>query len=52
MFKERIAILITRNVNCSELTKEQFVTMMMEDLKRAPIKSEEIFRPELEAHRM
>jgi hypothetical protein len=49
MFKERIAILITRNVNCSELTKEQFVTMMMEDLKRAPIKSEEIFRPELEA---
>lgn len=44
------AILITReNIVCSELTKEQFVTMMMEDLKNSVIKSEEIFRPELEA---
>lgn len=46
----KTAILVTReNIVCSELTKEQFVTMMMEDLKKAPIKSEEIFRPELEA---
>lgn len=46
----RTAVLITReNIKCSELTKEQFVSMMMEDLKNAPIKSEEIFRPELEA---
>lgn len=46
----KTAILVTReNIVCSELTKEQFVTMMMEDLKNAPIKSEEIFRPELEA---
>lgn len=44
----RTAVLITReNIKCSELTKEQFVSMMMEDLKNAPIKSEEIFRPEL-----
>jgi len=44
------AVLITReNINCSELTKEQFVSMMMEDLKNSVIKSEEIFRPELEA---
>lgn len=44
------AVLITReNIKCSELTKEQFVTMMMEDLKNSVIKSEEIFRPELEA---
>ena len=44
------AVLITReNIKCSELTKEQFVSMMMEDLKNAPIKSKEIFRPELEA---
>lgn len=46
----KTAILVTReNIVCSELTKEQFVAMMMEDLKKAPIKSEEIFRPELEA---
>lgn len=45
----RTAVLITReNIKCSELTKEQFVTMMMEDLKNSVIKSEEIFRPELE----
>lgn len=44
------AVLITReNINCSELTKEQFISMMMEDLKNSVIKSEEIFRPELEA---
>ena len=44
------AVLITReNIKCSELTKEQFVTMMMEDLNNSVIKSEEIFRPELEA---
>lgn len=49
MFKERTAILVTRNVNCAELTKEEFVSMMMEDLKNSVIKSEEIFRPELEA---
>lgn len=42
------AILLTRNVNCAELTKEQFVTMMIEDLRNSVIKSEEIFRPELE----
>jgi hypothetical protein len=43
------AVLITReNIICSELTKEQFVEMMMEDLKNSIIKSEEIFRPELE----
>jgi hypothetical protein len=46
----KTAVLITReNIKCSELTKEQFVTMMMEDLKNSVIKSEEIFRPELEA---
>lgn len=46
----RTAVLITReNIKCSELTKEQFVTMMMEDLKNSVIKSEEIFQPELEA---
>lgn len=44
------AVLITRkNIKCSELTKEHFVTMMMEDLKNSVIKSEEIFRPKLEA---
>lgn len=44
------AVLITReNIKCSELTKEQFVSMMMEDLKNSVIKSEEIFRPELAA---
>lgn len=46
----KTAVLITReNIKCSELTKEQFVAMMMEDLKNSVIKSEEIFRPELEA---
>lgn len=46
----KTAVLITReNIKCSELTKEQFITMMMEDLKNSVIKSEEIFRPELEA---
>ena len=41
------AVLITReNIKCSELTKEQFVTMMIEDLKNSVIKSEEFFRPE------
>lgn len=45
----KTAVLVTReNIICSELTKEQFVTMMMEDLKNSVIKSEEIFRPELE----
>lgn len=46
----KTTVLITReNINCSELTKEQFVSMMMEDLKNSVIKSEEIFKPELEA---
>ena len=46
----KTAVLNTReNIKCSVLTKEQFVTMMMEDLKNSVIKSEEIFRPELEA---
>lgn len=46
----KTAVLIAReNINCSELTKEQFVSMMMEDLKNSVIKSKEIFSPELEA---
>jgi len=43
------AILVTRTVKCSELTKEQFVEMMMEDLRNSVIKSEEIFKPFEEA---
>lgn len=43
------AILVTRTVKCSELTKEQFVEMMMEDLRNAVIKSEEVFKPFEEA---
>lgn len=39
------AILVTRTVNCSELSKEQFISMMMEDLRNSVLKSEEIFRP-------
>lgn len=43
------AILVTRTVKCSELTKEQFVEMMMEDLRNSVIKSEEVFKPFEEA---
>lgn len=40
------AVLITReNIVCSELTKEQFVSMMMEDIKKSAIESERIFKP-------
>lgn len=45
---EPVVLITRKNVNCSTITKEQFVTMMMEDLKNSVIKSEEIFRPELE----
>lgn len=38
------AILVTRTVNCSELSKEQFISMMMEDLRNSVLKSEETFR--------
>lgn len=43
------AVLVTRTVECSNLTKEQFVEMMMEDLRNSVIKSEEVFKPFEEA---
>lgn len=38
-------ILITRNVNCSELTREQFIDCMKNDLINAVSKYKEIFYP-------
>lgn len=43
------ALLVTREVNCSTLTKEQFVTMMGEDLTNALNEDIKIFRPIEEA---
>lgn len=45
----KTAILISREIKCSELTKEQFVDLMGQDLTNALHEDIKIFRPELEA---
>ena len=45
----KTAVLITRTVDCSKLTKEQFVNMMSEDLTNALHEDVRIFKPIAEA---